>query len=159
MRIKLLAITAIGATALSCNANRGEYDAEGYFEATEVTVSSEANGRILEFGVEEGSEIEAGVRLGCIDTVQLYLTKMQLEKSAESVLENRPDVDVQVQALKEEIRTAERERERVARLLADGAATQKQMDDIESRISVLEVQLEAQEKSLNSSVSSLDAQS
>lgn len=158
MRIKLLAITAIGATALSCNANRGEYDAEGYFEATEVTVSSEANGRILEFGVEEGSEIEAGVRLGCIDTVQLYLTKMQLEKSAESVLENRPDVDVQVQALKEEIRTAERERERVARLLADGAATQKQMDDIESRISVLEVQLEAQEKSLNSSVSSLDAQ-
>lgn len=81
---------AVSISALSCNANMGEYDAEGYFEATEVTVSAEANGRILDFGVQEGAAVEAGEQLGCIDTVQLYLTRMQLVKTSESVLSNRP---------------------------------------------------------------------
>jgi len=142
-----------------CNANRSGYDAEGYFESTEVTVSAESSGKILYFNAEEGADVEAGTLLGCIDTVQLYLTRMQLAKSAESVLKNRPDIAKQVQAMKEQLKTLEREKDRVARLLADGAATQKQMDDIESQIAVMEVQLDAQETALENSVSSLDAQS
>lgn len=152
-------ICVAAAVLTACNANRSGYDAEGYFESAEVTVSAESSGKILFFNVEEGTEIEAGTRLGCIDTVQLYLTKMQLAKSSESVLKNRPDIGKQVQALKEQLKTLERERERVSRLLADGAATQKQMDDIESRIAVMQVQLDAQETALENSVSSLDAQS
>ena len=142
-----------------CNANRSGYDAEGYFESTEVKVSAESSGKILYFNAEEGADVEAGTLLGCIDTVQLYLTRMQLAKSAESVLKNRPDIAKQVQAMKEQLKTLEREKDRVARLLADGAATQKQMDDIESQIAVMEVQLDAQETALENSVSSLDAQS
>ena len=142
-----------------CNANRSGYDAEGYFESTEVTISAESSGKILYFNAEEGADVEAGTLLGCIDTVQLYLTRMQLAKSAESVLKNRPDIAKQVQAMKEQLKTLEREKDRVARLLADGAATQKQMDDIESQIAVMEVQLDAQETALENSVSSLDAQS
>ena len=138
---------------------RSGYDAEGYFESTEVTVSAESSGKILYFNAEEGADVEAGTLLGCIDTVQLYLTRMQLAKSAESVLKNRPDIAKQVQAMKEQLKTLEREKDRVARLLADGAATQKQMDDIESQIAVVEVQLDAQETALENSVSSLDAQS
>lgn len=145
--------------AVSCNANRTGYDAEGYFEATEVTVSAEANGRILSFSIEEGDSVRAGAVLGCVDTVQLYLTRLQLEKNAEAVLSNRPDVSSQLQAMKEQLRTLDKERDRVSRLLADGAATQRQMDEIEARTSVLEVQISAQEKALSNSVSSLDAQS
>ena len=144
--------------AVSCSANRSSYDAEGYFESVEVTVSSEANGRILCFDAEEGSEVEAGAELGCIDTVQLYLTKLQLEKSGESLLENRPDVEKQTEAMREQLRTVRREKDRVARLLADGAATRKQMDDLEAQEAVLEKQIEAQESALGNSVSSLDAQ-
>ena len=44
------------------------------------------------------------------------------------------------------------------RLLEDGAATQKQMDDIAAQISVLEKQISARKSSLGNSVSSLDAQ-
>jgi len=152
-------ICVAAAVLTGCNANRSGYDAEGYFESTEVTVSAESSGKILYFNAEEGADVEAGTLLGCIDTVQLYLTRMQLAKSAESVLKNRPDIAKQVQAMKEQLKTLEREKDRVARLLADGAATQKQMDDIESQIAVMEVQLDAQETALENSVSSLDAQS
>ena len=158
--MKRTAMICVAAMVLTgCNANRSGYDAEGYFESTEVTVSAESSGKILYFNAEEGADVEAGTLLGCIDTVQLYLTRMQLAKSAESVLKNRPDIAKQVQAMKEQLKTLEREKDRVARLLADGAATQKQMDDIESQISVMEVQLDAQETALENSVSSLDAQS
>lgn len=158
--MKKTAMICVAAMVLTgCNANRSGYDAEGYFESTEVTVSAESSGKILYFNAEEGADVEAGTLLGCIDTVQLYLTRMQLAKSAESVLKNRPDIAKQVQAMKEQLKTLEREKDRVARLLADGAATQKQMDDIESQIAVMEVQLDAQETALENSVSSLDAQS
>ncbi len=158
--MKRTAMICVAAMVLTgCNANRSGYDAEGYFESTDVTVSAESSGKILYFNAEEGADVEAGTLLGCIDTVQLYLTRMQLAKSAESVLKNRPDIAKQVQAMKEQLKTLEREKDRVARLLADGAATQKQMDDIESQIAVMEVQLDAQETALENSVSSLDAQS
>lgn len=149
---------AVSISALSCNANMGEYDAEGYFEATEVTVSAEANGRILDFGVQEGAAVEAGEQLGCIDTVQLYLTKMQLVKTSESVLSNRPDIDAQLKAMYEQLKTLEKEESRLSSLLADGAATRKQMDDLQSQISVLKLRIDAQESALENSVSSLDAQ-
>lgn len=158
--MKRTAMICVAAALLTgCNANRSGYDAEGYFESTEVTVSAESSGKILYFNAEEGADVEAGTLLGCIDTMQLYLTRMQLAKSAESVLKNRPDIAKQVQAMKEQLKTLEREKDRVARLLADGAATQKQMDDIESQIAVMKVQLDAQETALENSVSSLDAQS
>ena len=152
--MKRTAMICVAAMVLTgCNANRSGYDAEGYFDSTEVTVSAESSGKILYFNAEEGADVEAGTLLGCIDTVQLYLTRMQLAKSAESVLKNRPDIAKQVQAMKEQLKTLEREKDRVARLLADGAATQKQMDDIESQIAVMEVQLDAQETALENSVS------
>lgn len=159
IRIELAVLGLAAVSLAACNDKMGGYDAEGYFESTEVTVSAEANGRILSFDAEEGDSVTAGAIIGCIDTVQLYLTRMQLAKSSESVLSSRPDVASQILALKERLRSMETERERVASLLADGAATQKQMDDLNSGISQLKAQIAAQEKALNNSVSSIYAQS
>lgn len=159
MRTEFLAMAAAAVMAVSCNANRSGYDAEGYFEATEVTVSAEANGRILYFSAGEGDRVDAGVVLGCVDTVQLDLTRRQLEKSVESVLNNRPDISSQLQVLEEQLKTVGKEKERISRLLADGAATRKQMDDVEAQEAVIRGQINAQQKALAGSVSSLDAQS
>ena len=159
MKKTYVSISLAALLVVSCNANKSSYDAEGYFESTEVTVSSEANGRILSFDIEEGMQVEAGAELGCIDTVQLYLSMMQLRKNAESVLENRPDIERQTSALKEQLKSVRKEKARVESLLADGAATQKQLDDIAAQEAVLENQIEAQVTALGNSVSSLDAQS
>lgn len=137
----------------------GDFDATGTFEATEVTVSAEAAGRILYFNAEEGSVLAAGEQVGAIDTVQLWLQKMQLERSVASVRSSRPDVGKQVASLREQIAKQQTERRRVQNLLRDGAATTKQLDDIEAGLKVLERQLEASLSTLRNNVASIDENS
>lgn len=137
----------------------GGFDATGTFEATEVTVSAEAAGRILYFSAEEGSVLAAGEQVGAIDTVQLWLQKMQLERSVASVRSSRPDVGKQVASLREQIAKQQTERRRVQNLLRDGAATTKQLDDIEAGLKVLERQLEASLSTLRNNVASIDENS
>ena len=72
---------AIPLLAASCGGD-GDFDATGTFEATEIVVSAEAAGRILRFDAEEGDVLRAGRQVGAIDTVQLYLQKLQLDVSA-----------------------------------------------------------------------------
>jgi len=144
---------------LSCGKKQNEFDATGTFEATEVTVSSEASGRIISFNVIEGQEVTKDVSVGMIDTVQLYLTKLQLMQNESSVRSNRPDIGKQIASVKAQIATQQTERARVENLLKAEAATQKQLDDIVSAIAVLESQLIALQSSLQKNASSIDAQS
>ena len=69
----------------ACGNGTPDYDATGTFEATEVIVSAEAAGKLLQLEVEEGTRLKAGEEVGLVDTVQLYLKKLQLEASMKSV--------------------------------------------------------------------------
>lgn len=137
---------------------KGEYnyDAQGTFEATEITISSETNGKITAFDINEGDTLKMGDRIATIDSAQLYLQKMQLLRQNASVLKSRPDVSKQVAALKTQLNNAVREKSRLENLLKDGAATKKQLDDAAAAIEVLRNQLEATQLNLKNNVSSLD---
>lgn len=124
-----------------------------------MIVSAEASGKLLSFDIEEGTPLKAGQQVGIIDTIQLYLKKLQLEASVKSVEGQRPDIIKQVAATKEQIVQAKRERDRVANLLRVGAANQKQLDDAESLLEVLQKQLVAQNSTLRNSDQSLTWQS
>lgn len=141
---KYLLLTASLLALSACGNGKGDYDASGTFEATEVIVSSEANGKILQFHVEEGQQLTADKEVGCIDTLQLYLKKMQLLASGKAVANKSMDINKQIAATKEQISKAEYERKRTENLLKENAATGKQIDDIDSQIAVLKKQLEAQ---------------
>ena len=149
----LLSLLAVG-----CG-NRDDFDATGTFEATEVTVSAEANGRILCFDVEEGDSVEAAVPVAAIDTVQLYLQKLQLERQVASARSSRPDVRKQATALREQIAQQQTERRRVENLLKDGAATTKQLDDIDAQLKILQGQLDALLSTLHNNLASIDENS
>ena len=95
------------------------------------------------------SNLTQGEEVGLIDTVQLYLKKLQLEATMKSVDKQRPDVRKQIAATKEQLSTARRERTRVENLLKANAANRKQLDDWDSQIAVLQSQLEAQISSFN----------
>lgn len=82
-----------------------------------------------------------------------------MEASVKSVEGQLPDILKQVAALKEEIATAEREKRRVENLLKAGAANQKQLDDAQARLEVLQKQLVAQGSTLLNSRESLTWQS
>ena len=92
----LLAATLLGLS--SCGNKRGDYDASGTFEATEVIVSSEANGKIMQFNIKEGQLLKAGEEVGCIDTLQLYLKKMQLLASGKAIASKSTDINKQIAA-------------------------------------------------------------
>lgn len=127
---------------VSCEQNV-TYDAQGIFEATEVIISSEATGRILNFNVAEGELVEASTVVGAIDSMQLHLQRKQLVAQQSALLSSRPDKEKQVASLRKQIATMKNELKRVDNMLRDGAATQKQYDDIASQINILEGQLSA----------------
>ena len=155
----LMGLCSLLALFSACGNGTPKYDATGTFETTEVLVSAEASGCLLYFDIEEGMLLKAGEEVGVVDTVQLYLKKLQLEASIKSVEEQRPDILKQVAALKEQIVTAEREKRRVENLLKAGAANQKQLDDAEDQLEVLRKQLVAQNSTLSNSHQSLTWQS
>ena len=95
----LLAATLLGLS--SCGNKKGDYDASGTFEATEVIVSSEANGKIMQFNIEEGQLLKADEEVGCIDTLQLYLKKMQLLASGKAIASKSTDINKQIAATEE----------------------------------------------------------
>ena len=135
----------------SCGRGNGDYDASGVFETTEVIVSAEANGKIMQFDITEGQLLDAGREIGYIDTVQLYLKKMQLLANMKSVKTRYTDVPRQIAATKQQIATQRNELKRFENLVKSNAANQKQVDDINAQILVLERQLAAQTETLENS--------
>ena len=140
----------------SCKSKDNNYDASGYFEAVETIVSAQANGQILSLNVNEGQELAVGQQVGQIDSTQIYLTLQQVQSQRGAVLSRKPDIGSQTAVLKEQITTAKRELARIERLAAGNAATQKQVDDAHSAVSVLQRQLDAQQTSLSNTSSSIN---
>ena len=157
--MKIIAYAVILSFLVSCNSNKFKYDASGTFEATEVIISAEATGKLEVFDLKEGDRLAEGQQMGYVDSTQLYLKKMQLLAAQKAVVARRPDVAKQIAATKEQIDKAKLEKARVENLFKDGAATQKQVDDADSQLRVLESTLAAQMNSLATSVNSLDEES
>lgn len=151
-------ITAAAALLVACGGGPNEYDASGVFEATEVTVSARASGELVWFDPAEGQTVAADEAVGLVDTTQLYLQKMQLLGTLRAVDARRYDVGRQVASLGEQLSAQRREQARFGNLVRDGAATQKQLDDIAAAVATLEKQLAAQTATLASANASLDGE-
>ena len=136
---------------VACKGGSGDYDASGVFETTEVTVSARGTGEIMRFDIEEGHQVEAGQAVGYIDTIQLHLKKEELLGNLMSTDSRRYNVSRQIASLRQEIATQKRERLRYENLVREKAANQKQLDDINSGLAVLEKRLAAQVETLENS--------
>ncbi len=143
---------------VSCSADKGNYDASGVFETTEIVVSAEGQGKIIALDINEGDRVEAGHVIGCIDTVQLHLTKVQLEANMSAVGSGRCNVQRQVASLERQIAKQQSELERFTRLAEAGASGSKNVDDIRAQIDVLQKQLAAHQETLNSGNRAVSAQ-
>jgi HlyD family secretion protein len=154
-----LPLLSLSFLLFSCSNGSEEYDATGSFEATEIIVSSQANGRILALNVNEGEQLQKEQIVGRIDSTQLYLQKMSLLSNAKGVRAQQPDISKQTSAIQDQIKTLKREKARVERLIAANAANRKQLDDIESQLEVLQSQLSAQTSILQKNSQHISAQS
>lgn len=142
----------------ACGGNEKAYDATGTFEATETTVYAEQSGALLSFSVNEGDMIEAGKEVGLIDTTQTWLKIQQLDATKEVYQSQKPDMERQIAATRQQLSKAQQDEQRYRELVADGAAPSKMLDDASSQVKVLQKQLDAQISSLSTSTRSLDKQ-
>lgn len=155
----ILFSTLLLTTLLSCN-NNEKADGYGNFEATEITVSSEANGKLEFINLEEGQVIEKNAFVGLVDTLQLYLNKQQLLASKAMVASKSGGVWSQVSVLNEQLQTAKTQAQRVQNMFNDKAATQRQLDQATSQVDVLKKQIknvETQNAPIVNEVKSIDA--
>lgn len=166
--LPLLIITLL----ISCNNGNGSYDASGNFEADEVIVSSEANGKILQLNIEEGMQLPKDSVVGKIDPTTVELQKEQAALSIDALQQKTneagPQVAVlrsqvqlqqkQVAVIQEQIVTLQKEQQRFQKLVAADAVPSKQLDDINGQVNVLKEQLAAAKTQLNVLQSQISAQ-
>lgn len=147
----------------SCKSGDSEFDASGVFEATEIIVSSESSGKILELNLEEGDELKAGTQVGLIDCENLELQKLQAEATLEAINAKTnsatPQVAIfkqqmasqekQIATLKAQLKVLNREQNRVESLVKAEAIPTKQLDDVNGQVDILEKQIIAAESQLN----------
>lgn len=126
-----------------CNDKKQLADAYGNFEAVDVTVSAQAAGQLIFFDVKEGLPLKEGQLVGIVDTQQLHLQQLQLKSAMRALGKRVQDPRPQIDVLIAQRQTLEREKKRFEALVADKAATPKQLDDINSQLSVLNTQIEA----------------
>jgi HlyD family secretion protein len=158
MQITNYLLASLLLVAAACNRDGSEFDATGNFEADEIIISAEATGKIIQLNVEEGNQLKSQTAVGLIDTTQLHLRKMQLEYSIRAVQAKQPNATIQLAAITEQIETAKREKKRVENLLKDDAATQKQLDDLNAQLDLLQRQYAATQSTLNITKQSLQSE-
>ena len=155
---KLITMASAALLLTACGNSEKEYDATGTFEATETTVSAEQNGTLLTFAINEGDEIEAGSEVGLIDTTQTWLKLQQARATQEVYQSQKPDMEKQTSATRQQLAKAQAEQQRYKELVADGAAPSKMLDDATNHVQVLQRQLAAQLSSLSTNTNALSKQ-
>ena len=153
-----MAVAGLALMLNACGNKEKEYDATGVFEATETVVCAEQNGSLMVFDVEEGDRLEQGREVALIDTVQLWLKMQQAEATKKVYRSQKPDMEKQLAAIREQLAKARQEQQRYRELVADGAAPRKMLDDADSQVEVLQRQMEALRSSLSVSTDALDRQ-
>ena len=149
------------ASLISCNKNNDRADGYGNFEATEVTISAEANGKIEYLKLEEGDILEPKTQVGLIDTTQLYFNKQQLIASKSTVYSKSANVLSQIKVLQEQLKTTLIEKKRIQNMFAENAATKRQVDEIDGKVSVIQEQIKSvqtQNAPIVNEVKSIDVQ-
>jgi len=140
--IKIAAFSTAFFIFWSCD-NTTKADAYGNFEATEITVSAQANGQLISFKVNEGNTLKKDAIVGIVDTIPLYLSKQQLLANKQIIFAKSKGVLSQIAVFKSQLETANNNLNRIQNLFKTKSATQKQLDDATGKASVLNQQIKS----------------
>ncbi|HEC42080.1 MAG TPA: HlyD family efflux transporter periplasmic adaptor subunit [Bacteroides sp.] len=136
----IISISALVVLA-GCSGRDNLSDAYGNFETIEYLISAEGQGKIMEFNLKEGEALEKGQVVGYIDTVAIHLQIEQLKARIRAVEAQRSAVRAQTEVFQTQKKTLLVEKARLEKLLADKAATGKQLDDLNGQLAGLDAQI------------------
>jgi len=156
-----LSIFLIALLLISCNNEEKQSDAYGNFELDKTMISAEAAGQILWLNIEEGMHLTSLQKIGQIDTMNLYLQKQNLNANQRLILSNLPDIDAQLLVQEQQRKNMVIQQDRLKKLFVKKAATQKQMDDIQGSLDLIDAQISAtkvKRNNIHEQVKALNAQ-
>ena len=159
--MKTLLFLSMILISISCSNNKNKSDAFGNFETDEVIISSENSGKIVMTAFSEGEKVSQGAVMAITDTVNLVLQRLQLIAQKESVLAQKEGLYAQIAVSDQQIANIKKDQARIKKMLSDGAATPKQMDDIDGQIALTEKQkkaFSAQIAAITKNAEAIDAQ-
>lgn len=157
----IIVLGVLTTTLLSCGNGNEKADGYGNFEATEITVSAENNGKLEAFTIEEGQTLKKEAFVGYIDTIPLALKRQQLIVAKATTISKSKGVLSKISVLKAQLATAKKNQQRTENMLKDHAATQKQLDDINGEINVINqeiISIETQNAPVVNELKNLDIQ-
>jgi HlyD family secretion protein len=150
-----LLVIAVGTSGCDRQEETAESRVSGHVEATEVQVSADVAGRILELRVNEGDRVAAGDLIARLDTrdTELQIRRARADREAAAAQlrllragSRKEDVrqaeaqtqaaEAEVAALDADLRAAELDLERFESLLQANAGSRKQRDDAKARVDV-----------------------
>jgi len=159
---KMLIIFGVASLFLtSCNINQNKSDAYGNFELEKTFVSAEAQGRILWLKIDEGQILKENQYIGQIDTMALHYQREQLNSQKNLALASIPDIDAQYHVQKQQKENTLVNKRRIDKLFAKKAATQKQVDDVNAALDLINAQLtaiEVKKKQVYKQVAAIESQ-
>ena len=145
----------------SCDDESNKADAYGNFEAIEVIVSAQANGQIILFTPEEGIALQTDEIVGLIDTTILYLNKKLLIQQKITIASQFDNLSSEIEVQKQQLKNAKINQQRISNLYKDGAATQKQLDDVNGVVDLIKMQIVAintKRKSISDQINGVEIQ-
>ncbi len=141
---------------VACNGNENGSDAYGNFEAKEVIISAEAQGKLKEFKIEEGDKLVKGDFVGYIDTIPLSIQKEQFQVQKQAVATKLINIKAQIAVQEEQKANLEIEKNRIENLFKDHAATQQQLDEVQGNYDVLVKQIITTKTQITSTTKEMD---
>jgi HlyD family secretion protein len=155
MRALLISIVAAFGVACADKPPENTIRVSGHVEATEVHVSAEVGGRIVELKVDEGARVMSGDVIATLDTrdTELQILRARADRSAAraqlrlleagSRVEDIRQGQAQVEAaqadattVEAELKSAQLDLDRFETLLQANAGSVKQRDDAKARVDV-----------------------
>jgi HlyD family secretion protein len=161
MKRNLLLAAGVVLMISACRNKETGAFAYGNFESEEIIISAESTGRLMDFSLVEGMEIKKGDYIGFIDTTQYFLKKLQLLAGINSVSARLVQMDQQLMVNDVSMNNLVRERNRITSLFEGGAATSRQLDDINGQVDLLKAQTNSvisQKATIRTEKESLDIQ-
>lgn len=154
-RLSAIVISALLVTACRQQEPENSIRVSGHVEATDVQVSPEVAGRIVDLRVAEGDRVSKGDVIATLDThdTEIQMARARAERSgadaqlrllqAGSRREDVRQAEAQAEAaqadvtgLNADLKAAEQDLQRFEALLAANAGSQKQRDDARARVDV-----------------------
>ncbi len=136
MKRILILSTAIIFLGASCNRNDDKSDAYGNFEATEIVISAKAMGELEQLDFEEGDLLDMGDIVGVIDTTDLVLNRRLLIQQKKTIGARLESINSEIEVAQQQLQNSLVNQQRIQNLYEKGAATKKQLDDINGLVDI-----------------------